>query len=78
LYEKTRWTFGDDGIDIEQPRRRALAEWNEFAKWREAGGCYLLHTTGRDFVAVAVRDVPQERRAEFEELLAARLGAKRG
>jgi hypothetical protein len=78
LYEKTRWTFRDDGIEIEQPRRRARAGWSEFTKWREAGGCYLLHTSGRDFVAVAARDVPQERRSEFEELLTTRLGAKRG
>lgn len=78
LYEKTRWTFGDEGIDIEQPRRHARAEWGDFRKWREAGGCYLLHTTGRDFVAVAARDVPEGRRVEFEQLLAARLGEKRG
>jgi hypothetical protein len=78
LYEKTRWTFRDDGMEIEQRSRRARADWSEFTKWREAGGCYLLYTSGKDFVAVAGRDVAQERRADLEGLLATALGAKRG
>jgi hypothetical protein len=78
LYEKTCWTFDDEEIEIEQPRRRARAQWSEFTKWREAGGCYLLYTSGRDFAAMAARDVPEDRRADLEELLTAHLGAKRG
>jgi YcxB-like protein len=78
LYAKTRWTFGDDRVVVEQPARTAGAEWGEFVKWRESGGCYLLHTGARDYVVVPVRDVPTDRRADFESLLAAHLGAKRG
>jgi hypothetical protein len=78
LYEKVRWTFSDDGVGIEQPSRHARAEWSEFSKWREAGGCYLLHTTGRHFVVVAARDVPEDRRTDFETLLAERVGGRRG
>jgi hypothetical protein len=78
LYEKARWTFGDDGIDIEQPSRLARAEWAEFRSWRAAAGCYLLHTTARDYLVVASRDVAEERREEFEALLADKLGARRG
>lgn len=77
LYEKVRWTFGEDGIEIEQPSRHALAQWGEFSKWLEAGGCYLLHTSDRHYIAVAGRDVPEDRLADFEALLSARIGRRR-
>jgi len=77
LYEKVCWTFGEDGIEIEQPSRHALAEWGEFSKWLEAGGCYLLHTSDRHYIAVAARDVPEDRVADFEALLSARIGRRR-
>jgi len=77
LYEKVRWTFSEDGIEIEQPFRHALAEWGEFSKWLEAGGCYLLHTSDRHYIAVAARDVPEDRRADFEALLATAIGRRR-
>lgn len=77
LYEKVRWSFGEDGIEIEQPSRHALAEWGEFSKWLEAGGCYLLHTGDRHYVAVARRDVPEDRIADFEALLSAKIGRRR-
>ena len=77
LYEKVRWTFREEGIEIEQPTRHALAEWNEFAKWLEVGGCYLLHTSDRHYLAVATRDVPEDRVADFEALLTARIGRRR-
>jgi hypothetical protein len=78
LYEKARWTFAEEGVDIEQPRRHARAEWSEFSKWRQAGGCYLLQTTGRNYVAVAARDVGEARLGDFEALLTEHLGGKRG
>jgi len=78
LYEKVRWTFGEEGVDVEQPSRCARAEWGEFRSWRTAAGCYLLHTTARDYLVVASRDVPEKRREEFEALLAAKLGVRRG
>ena len=78
LYEKVRWTFGEDGMDIEQPSRRARAEWSEFRSWRAAAGCYLLHTTARDYLVVAARDIPEQRRGEFEALLTEKLGIRRG
>jgi len=78
LYEQVRWTFGDAGVEVDQPSRSARAEWEEFRKWREAGGCYLLHTTDRNYLAVASRDVPEERRADFEALLTEKLGRRRG
>jgi hypothetical protein len=78
LYEKVRWTFGKEGVDVEQPSRCARAEGAEFRSWRAAAGCYLLHTTARDYLVVASRDVPGERREEFEALLAEKLGVKRG
>lgn len=78
LYEKARWTFGLEGIVIEQPSRCARAEWDEFRSWRAAAGCYLLHTTARDYLVVASRDVPEERREDLEALLAEKLGARRG
>jgi hypothetical protein len=77
LYEKVRWTFAEDGVEIEQPARHAHAGWDEFAKWLTVGGCYLLHTTDRHYIAVAVRDVPEDRRADFEALLAAKIGRQR-
>ncbi len=77
LYEPVRWTFAEDGIGIEQPERHALAAWDEFARWAMVGGCYLLHTSDRHYVAVAARDVPEERRREFEALMAARIGRRR-
>lgn len=78
LYEKVRWTFGDGGMDIEQPSRNARAAWTEFRSWRVAAGCYLLHTTARDYLVVASRDVAEERRDDFETLLVEKLGVKRG
>jgi hypothetical protein len=77
LYEKVRWTFTEKGIEIEQPSRHARAEWGEFAKWLALGGCYLLHTTDRHYMAVASRDVPDDRRADFEALLTSAIGRRR-
>lgn len=78
LYVKTRWSFAESGIEIDQASRRARAEWTEFSKWREAGGCYLLHTSARHYVVIATRDVPGDVRARFEALLEARIGGRRG
>lgn len=78
LYAETLWTFYDDQIDIAQPKRSASAAWEDFTKWREAGGCYLLHAGARDYVVVPVRDVPEDRRADFEALLTKRVGHRQG
>jgi hypothetical protein len=78
LYEKVVWTFTDDWVEIVQLSRHARAEWSEFAKWREAGGAYLLHTGDQHYLVMAARDVPETRRADFEQLLTEKLGPKRG
>lgn len=77
LYEPVTWTFAEDGIDIEQPSRRARALWGEFSSWRLVSGCFLLHTRKRSYVIVAVRDVPAADRARFERLLWSKLGRPR-
>lgn len=77
LYAPVRWSFDEDGIDIEQDKRSARGEWSEFRSWRVANHCYLLNTTRTKYVIVPQRDVPEARRAEFEELLAAKLGARK-
>jgi YcxB-like protein len=73
-----RWTFGDDGVEIELPSKSARAEWSEFSRWRQAAGCYLLSTSTRDYVTIAARDIREDRRADFEALLTAHVGEKRG
>jgi len=78
LYETTRWTFGDDGVEIELPSKSARAEWSEFSRWRQAAGCYLLSTSKRDYVTIAARDIGEDRRADFEALLTAHVGENRG
>jgi hypothetical protein len=77
IYGPVRWTFDEDSIDIEQPERRARAEWREFSGWRSAAGCYLLHTDPRHYVLVPMRDVPEADRAVLESLLVSKLGPHR-
>jgi len=77
LYEPVTWTFAADGIDIEQPSRRARASWDEFTSWRVVSGCYVLHTRKRSYVTVVARDVPAGDRDRFERLLRSRLGRPR-
>lgn len=76
LYEPVEWTFADESIEIRHPGRSARAEWEEFRSWRFAGGCYVLHTTRTHYLLVPARDVGDERRVAFEELLTSHLGPK--
>lgn len=75
LYEPTRWTFADEGVEIVQPDRTAHAEWSEFVRWRHVARCYLLYTARRRYVVLPERDVAPTSRPQLELLLEAKLGA---
>lgn len=78
VYAAARWTFDDQGIDIERAAERRRADWDEFRSWRIAGGAYLLNVTRSRYVVLPLRDVPEAERPVFEALLTQMLGARRG
>lgn len=77
LYEPARWTFSDDGVDVEQTQRCARAEWNEFSAWRAVAGRRLLHTSARHYIVLPVGQLSDAQRTELDGLLLRRLGARR-
>lgn len=74
IYEPTRWTFTDAVIHLERGEVDAVADWGDFIRWRIEGGCYLLHMTSREYVALPVRDVPSLDRDDLESLFRHHLG----
>lgn len=77
LYAPVAWSFSDTVIDLSTPDRPARAEWSEFRSWRTAAGCYLLDITRSRYLVVPQRDVPDADRADFERMLASKLGPRR-
>jgi hypothetical protein len=77
LYAPVGYTFGDEGVEIEQPQRRARADWGEFRSWRRVGGRYLLDVSKTRYLVVPQETVPETARAAFAELLEAHLGPRR-
>ena len=76
LYAPVAWSFTAAGIDLSTPGRPARAEWSEFRSWRTAAGCYLLDITRSRYLVVPRADVPEADRADFERLLASKLGPR--
>ncbi len=69
MYETALWEFSPDGVSVHQHVNDAFAPWEDFMRWRRAAGCYLLLTGPQRYVIIPMRDVPAERRAEFEQML---------
>jgi hypothetical protein len=76
LYVPVTWTFVDAGIDVDQPGRRARAEWSEFTGWKTVAGCYLLHTSVRQYVLVPAAGLTPEQRTDLDALLSEKLGRR--
>lgn len=74
IYEPALWEFSDDGVSVHQHVRDAFAAWDDFERWRRVAGCYLLHTGPQRYVIIPSRDVPADRRADFEALLKRHVG----
>lgn len=77
LFEPARWTFAEDGVEIEQPARHARAEWSEFVRWRRLTGNYLLYTSPRRYVILSGAGLSGEDATALEELLATHIGESR-
>lgn len=77
IYEPAEWKFDDSGVVIGQSDRLAQAEWDEFGRWRTAGGSLLLHTTRTHYVVIPWRDVAEADRERLEDLLDEHVGPRK-
>jgi hypothetical protein len=77
LYEPVRYDFADGGVEIEQPGRRAHADWDEFRSWRTVGAFYLLDVSKSRYLLVPKSAVPAAERTALEALFEDHLGARR-
>jgi len=77
LYTPVSWVFSDAGVELTVETEVSFADWDEFTGYRKLAGCYLLHTSTRNYVVLSAEGVPQERREDFESLLSTKLRSLR-
>jgi hypothetical protein len=76
IYDPALWVFSEDSVAVHQHLRDESARWHDFTRWSRLGGSHLLYTAPQHYVIIPSRDVPAERRDEFEQLLMERLGKR--
>jgi hypothetical protein len=77
LFSPVAWVFSDAGVELTVGEDVSFAAWDEFMGFRRLAGCYLLHTSTRNYVVLPASGVPDRRAEDFDALLSEKLRSLR-
>jgi hypothetical protein len=76
-FVKNHYTINENGIINTTSISEDVYRWKAFLKWKRIPGYYIIFTSSMLFLALPVKDVPDCKIANLEDLLEKKIGANK-